>query len=118
MTVGGQGVSGARDFRYTDGSEWNNDRADNEASGDFVRMSTGPYDVSFELLARDTDVVSGYVSSLVVVGKEVSVTGGVESSADKTFTFSDGYFQVGGDLPTENAGRIPVSGRFKTLAIT
>lgn len=118
MTVGGQPVAGARDFRYTDGSQWNNDRADNEEAGDFVRTGTGPYDVSFELLAPDGNVESGYVSGMVVTGKKISVSGGVESVTDVVLTFAEGYLNVGGDHNTDNPGRIPVTGQFKTLSIT
>lgn len=118
MTVEGNAVSGARDFRYEDQSEYNRDRGDNEVVGDEVRMSTGPYSVSFELLAPDGDVASGYVNQMIVVGKVITRSGGSETSADKTYTFDQGHFKVGGDHPTETPGRIPVSGEFKTLTIT
>jgi len=114
MTVGGSSVSGARDFEFDDESEWNNDRADDEGAGDEVRISTGPFSVRFELLARDTNVETGYAATMVVVAKEIEVSSGVESSTDKTYTFSDGWLKVGGNFPTDNAGRIPVTGRFKT----
>jgi len=118
MTVGGVAVTGVRDFKYTDKSEYNRDRADDEAVGDEVRMSEGPFDISFELLAPDVSVLSGYVATMVVVGKVITRSAGSESSANKTFTFSQGHFNVGADVPTENPGRIPVTGEFKTLVIT
>jgi len=112
------GITGARDFRFDDQSEWNNDRADNEAGGDFVRMSEGPYDVSFELLDDSGAPDSGYTASLVVAANEVTVSGGSESVATRTYTFSDGYLNVGGDHSTESPGRISVTGQFKTLVIS
>lgn len=118
MTVDGGAVSGARDFTYDDLSEYNRDRADNEAAGDEVRMSEGPFDISFELLAPDSDVDSGYVGTLVVIGKVITRSNAAESSVDKTYTFTQGHFKMGGNLPTENPGRIPVKGQFKTLVIT
>jgi len=118
MTVESQAVAGARDFTYDDQSEWNGDRADDEGAGDMVRMSEGPLDVSFELLASDANVSTGYCSGMVVISKEITVSGGAESSADVTHTFADGYLKVGGNAPTETPGRIPVTGQFKTLAIT
>lgn len=118
MTVGGAPVTGARDFKYDDNSEYNRDKSDNEAVGDEVRMSEGPYAVSFELLAPHAAVVPGYVATLVVTGKVVTRSGGNETIADKVHTFTQGHFKVGGDHPTDNPGRIPVSGEFKTLVIT
>jgi hypothetical protein len=118
MTVGGTAVTGMRDFKYTDKSEYNRDRADDEPVGDEVRMTEGPFDVSFELLGPDASIVSGYIASLVVIGKVITRAAGSESSANKTFTFAQGHFNVGVDVPTENPGRIPVSGEFKTLVIT
>lgn len=118
MTVTGGAVTGMRDFKYTDKSEYNRDRADDEAVGDEVRMSEGPFDISFELLGPSAGVVSGYIASMVVVGKVITRSDGAETSTNKTFTFTQGHFNVGADVPTENPGRIPVSGEFKTLVIT
>jgi len=116
LTVGGV-VTGVRDVKMTDQSEWNGDRADNEASGDFVRMTEGPYDLGFELLARHASVATGYKQTVVITGKEVTITAGAEVLADKTWTLSDGYLVVDADLPTENPGRLPVRGQFKTMVI-
>lgn len=117
MTVGGAAVAGARDFDYTDLSEYNRDRADNEAAGDEVRMSEGPFDIKFELLARDSNVVSGYIATMVVTFYEITRSDGSESAASRTLTFTQGHFNVGANTPTENPGRIPVTGQFKTLVI-
>jgi len=111
-------VAGARDLNVDDSSEWNGDKSDDDASGDFVRMSEGPYSVRFELLAPDTNIVTGYYSSLVVTGKVITVSSGAEASEDQTWTLSDGYLKVGGQFNTDNPGRIAVEGEFKTLAIT
>jgi|GEM_PF-2767780 len=118
MTVEGATVAGARDFRYDDNSEYDRSRADDEVVGDQVRMSTGPYAISFELLAPDSNVESGLVDALVVTAKQIERSGASESSTDITYTFAQGNLNVGGDVPTENAGRIPVTGEFKTLAIS
>lgn len=114
MTIGGQAVSGARDFDWDDESDWNADRADNEGAGVAVRMSTGGFTVRWEQLAEDSNVATGYVASLVVVPKEVAVASAVETVTDKTHTFADGWIKVGGNFPTENPGRIPVTGWFRT----
>jgi len=118
MTIGGVAVTGARNFRFDDNSEWNSDRADNEGAGDPVRMSVGPFPINFEMLQSAGSVESGYSSALVVVAKEITNAGDSETSANKTYTFGTGYLKVGGDHPTEGAGRIPVTGEFKTLDIT
>jgi len=116
--AGAQAVAGARDFTYDDQSEWNGDRSDSDGVGDLVRMSTGPLDVGFELLAPDSNVTTGYCKTLVVTAKKITVADGAESSADVIHTFSDGYLKVGANVPTESPGRIPVTGQFKSLAIT
>jgi len=118
MTVEGAAVTGARNFNYEDGSEYNRDKSDDEAVGDQVRMSEGPFPISFELLAPDSNVSSGYVNSLIVVAKIIERSGGAESSTDRTLTFAQGNFVVGGDHQTDTPGRIPVSGEFKTLVIS
>ena len=111
-------VSGARDFSYDDESEWNKDRGDDEAVGTAVRMSTGGYAVRFEVLASDSDLGTGYYYQLLVTTREIAVAAGVESTAGRLHTFSNGYLTVGGNVPTENPGRITVQGWFATLAIT
>ena len=116
LTINGGAVAGARDFSYDDESEWNKDRGDDEAVGTAVRMSTGGYSVRFELLASDAACTSGYKSAMVVTSKEITVSGGAETPANKTYTFADGYLNVGVNAPTENPGRIPVTGWFKTLS--
>jgi hypothetical protein len=112
-------VSGARDFSYDDESDWNKDRGDDEAVGTSVRMSTGGYSVRFEALASDSDIAAtGYFYQLLVTTREIAVSAGSESTAGKLHTFSNGYLQVGANVPTENPGRITVTGWFATLAIT
>ena len=118
MTVDGGAIAGARDFRYDDNSEYNRDKSDDEAVGDQVRMSEGPFSISFEMLQADAAIVSGFVATLVVVGKEVTRAAGDESTADRTYTFEQGNFNAGGDHPTDNPGRLPVTGEFKTLVIS
>jgi hypothetical protein len=113
--AGAQTISGARNFSFDEPHELNSDRADDEASGDIVLMSAGPFPVRFELLAHDTNCVTGYVKTMVATGKEITVANGAESSANKTYTFSDGYIKVGADFPTDGAGRLPVAGEFKSL---
>jgi hypothetical protein len=118
MTIGGAAVTGARNFSFDEPHELNSDRSDDEASGDIVLMSAGPFPVRWEMLAHHASVVTGYVQTLVVVAKEITVANGAETSADKTYTFSNGYIKVGADFPTDGAGRLPVTGEFKTLAKT
>jgi len=117
VAIGGA-VAGARNVSVGDDSEWNSDRGDDETGGVFVRMSTGPYPVTFELLARDGNVETGYVATMTIVGKEISVAAGVETSTDRTWTLTDGYLKVSADLQTDDAGRIPVEGSFRTLVET
>lgn len=118
MTVGGVAVEGARNFEFDDQTELNADRADDEGAGDIVRMTTGPYDVRWEMIAGHAQVATGYKAAIVVTAKEISVANGAETSANRIYTFSNGHIVVGGNFPTESPGRIPVRGQFKTLAIT
>ena len=114
LTIEGVAVAGARNFNVGDDSEYDNSRADDEASGSFVRMTEGPYPFSFELLASDSNVVSDYIATAVLTYKEISVTNAVETSTDKTITLSDGYLKYSNDVPVDGAGRLPVEGQFKT----
>jgi hypothetical protein len=114
----GAAVAGVRNVKLTDKSEYNGDRADDEASGTFVRMTEGPYDIGFEMLARDSNITTGYKASLVVTGKEISVANATETSVSKTWTLSNGYLVVDADLPIDGPGRIPVRGEFSTMVET
>ena len=108
-------VTGVRDFTYDDGAEFDMTGGDDAPVGDPVKMKDGPYDVGFELLGPLAAIVTGYCASLVVAGKVITVTAGVETVATRTLTFTDGYFVVGESYPTEGAGRVPVKGSFKTF---
>jgi hypothetical protein len=81
-------------------------------------MGGGPVTVNFELLAYLATVITGYCASLVCVFKEITYSAGTEASANKTVTFTDGFLKVGGDVPSENPGSLPVTGEFKNVAIT
>jgi len=114
LTVGGQSVTGCRDLTIDDLSEYNRDKSDNDAVGDEVRMSEGPFDIAFEMLAEDSNVANGYVDAMVAVGKEITRSGASESSADVTYTFDQGHFNLGRSLNTDTPGRVRVTGQFKT----
>lgn len=111
----GSAVAGARNVKVTDKSEYNGDRADDEAGGVFVRMTEGPYEIGFELLARDANISTGYKASLVVTGKEITVANAAETSVNKVWTLTDGYLVQDADLPIDGPGRIAVRGEFKTM---
>jgi hypothetical protein len=115
LTVGGGSVTGCRDLTVDDLSEYNRDKSDNEAVGDEVRMSEGPFDIAFEMLAENGSVASGYIDTMVAVGKEITRNGATEESADVTYTLEQGHFKVGRSLNTDTPGRVRVTGQFKTL---
>ena len=49
---------------------------------------------------------------------ERTSTATFETVTDVVLTFTQGHLEVGGDLNTDNPGRIRVRGNFKTLAIS
>lgn len=119
LTVDGVAVTGARDFKCDDKSDYNRDKADNEAVGDEVRLGEGPFDVSFEMLAHHSAVKSGYIGTVVAIVYEVERSSGTaETVVPKTYTCTQGHFKVGVNANTDSPGRIPVSGEFKTVVIT
>ena len=119
LTVGGSAVTGVRDFTFSEANpQYDRTRADNEAVGDEVAIGSDGFDIGFELLAPHASVVTGVCAGLVATGVVVTRAAGSESTANKVFTFAQGHLEVGGDLNTDNPGRISVKGNFKTLAIT
>jgi hypothetical protein len=119
LTVDGVAVTGARDWKCKDKSEYNRDKADNEAVGDEVRMGEGPWDVSFEMLASHAAVKAGYIGTCVAVVSEVERSSGTaETVVSKTYSCAQGHFNVDLDANTDSPGRIPVTGEFKTCVIT
>jgi hypothetical protein len=121
LTVGGASVTGVRDFTYSPANvQTDRTRADNEAVGDQVMMGSDGFDISFELLMPSANVVNGMVAAMVATGQVVERTDSTpfETVTDVVLTFAQGHLEVGGNLNTDNPGRIPVKGNFKTLAIT
>ena len=113
-----ESVTGVRDFEYSDDSEFDMTGGDDAPVAEPVRTKTGPYGVRFELLAPSTNITTGYCASLVASGKLITVAAGAETPATRTLTFTDGYLKIGENYPSDNVGRVPVEGSFKTLAIS
>ena len=111
-------IGGVRDITWDDVRETNADRSDDEFEGDIVEMSRGPVTGSFELMARDAAIDTDYFEVLEITYKEITVAAGAETSADKVATFSDGFLRVGGNVPTDGAGRLPVTFEAKTLDLS
>jgi hypothetical protein len=113
------GVLGLVDISLDDQSEWNREAGDDEACGDVVRMSEGPFEISFEMAQHNSKVVTGYVANFVFEQYEVANNSGTgETKTTKTFTLTQGYFNVGAQQNHDNPGRVRVQGNFKTLVIT
>lgn len=111
-------ATGARNLTWDDNSEYDNSRADDEASGKFVRMTEGPYPFSFELLEPNDHIQDGgYFNTIVMTGKVIDVATGIESSTDKTITLTGGYYKAAGDIPIDGAGKISVSGEAESIEI-
>jgi hypothetical protein len=114
----GTDVTGVRDFTFSEANpQYDRTRADNESVGDEVYMGSDGFDIGFELLAPHASVATGYCAKIVVTGAVVERDGADENVVDYTYTFEQGHLEIGGDLNTDNPGRISVKGNFKTLLI-
>lgn len=116
-TVEGVAVTGCRDLSDEDLSEYDRSRGDDEEVGDEVKIGSGGFDVSFELLAPHTAVVSGYVNQFIATGKVLERSGVSETTTSKTYTYEQGHFKVSHSLNTDTPGRVRVQGNFKTRTI-
>lgn len=103
----GSAVPNLVNMEWNDNHEVDRTPSDLQFTGEPICMRKGGSG-TIELLAGKID--SGYATADVVLTyKEVSLDGGVESTTDKTATFSGVTFNQGGSVPSEGAGRKRIS---------
>ena len=102
LWVNGTQKVGTSSVQWTDNDEFDRTAADDQFSGDPVRVSKAGSG-SGEML--EGDITTGYLTSLVYKYKEVSVTDGVESETEKTVTFTKPTVKAGGSMTAGQAGR-------------
>ena len=116
-TVNGSEVTGLRDLEIRDLSEFDNQKSDVENAGVEVRMTTGPYEVSFKAQADAGGLVTGYKSAFVATVKEVTIDEdtGNETVADRVYSLADGQMVKDLSVPTDSPGEVAIRGRFKEM---
>ncbi len=95
INVSGSSLTGMARVQWDDELEVNRDQADEELSGQPVIMRKGGRG-TIEMMSGA--VATGYATSMVLTYKEITVAGGVESSATKTATWTSVTVAAGGNV--------------------